>query len=133
MLEFSPKDRYVGLTLVSDTMPSTSYVHDLDKGTLTRLVDPMPPSLAKHPMVPGEPVEIPSFDGRKVPAFLHRPAGPGPFPALIDVHGGPTAQSKVGFVAFRQYLVSKGYAVLVPNVRGSTGYGKSYTRLDNLD
>ncbi|MBK8937992.1 MAG: S9 family peptidase [Polyangiaceae bacterium] len=133
VLEFSATDRFVGLTEVSDTSPATSYVADLEKRTLRRLVDPMPASLAQRDMVAGEPVEIPSFDGRKVPAFLYRPAGQGPFPALIDVHGGPTAQSKVGFVAFRQYLVSKGYAVLVPNVRGSTGYGKTYTRLDNLD
>jgi len=84
-------------------------------------------------MVTGEAVEIPSFDGKKVPAFLYRPSTPGPAPAIIDVHGGPTAQSKRNFSAFRQYAVSKGYAVLVPNVRGSTGYGKSYTRMDNLD
>src|SRR4029453_14399209 len=86
-----------------------------------------------RPMVPGEAVEIPSFDGRRVPAFLYRPATLGPVPAIIDVHGGPTAQSLRAFSPFRQYAVSKGYAVLVPNVRGSTGYGKTYTRLDNLD
>lgn len=133
VLGFSERDRYVGLTLVSDTLPATTYVHDLEKGTLVRLVDPMPASLAGRAMVAGESVEIPSFDGRKVPAFLYRPEGPGPFPALIDVHGGPTAQSKIAFAPWRQYLVSKGYVVLVPNVRGSTGYGKTYTRLDNLD
>jgi dipeptidyl aminopeptidase/acylaminoacyl peptidase len=133
VLGFSERDRFVGLTLVSDTLPATTYVHDLQKGTLVRLVDPMPASLAGRAMVAGESVEIPSFDGRKVPAFLYRPAGTGPFPALIDVHGGPTAQSKIAFAAWRQYLVSKGYVVLVPNVRGSTGYGKTYTRLDNLD
>jgi dipeptidyl aminopeptidase/acylaminoacyl peptidase len=133
VLGFSERDRYVGLTLVSDTLPATTYVHDLQKGTLVRLVDPMPAILAGRAMVAGESVEIPSFDGRKVPAFLYRPEGPGPFPALIDVHGGPTAQSKIAFAAWRQYLVSKGYVVLVPNVRGSTGYGKTYTRLDNLD
>jgi dipeptidyl aminopeptidase/acylaminoacyl peptidase len=84
-------------------------------------------------MVSGEAVRIPSFDQREVPAFLYRPTGDGPHPAVIDVHGGPTAQSRRRFDPFRQYLVSKGYAVLVPNVRGSTGYGKTYTKLDNLD
>jgi dipeptidyl aminopeptidase/acylaminoacyl peptidase len=68
-----------------------------------------------------------------VPAFLYKPAGAGPFPTVIDVHGGPTAQSRREFSGFRQYLVTRGFAVLVPNVRGSTGYGKSYTRLDNHD
>jgi dipeptidyl aminopeptidase/acylaminoacyl peptidase len=52
---------------------------------------------------------------------------------VIDVHGGPTAQAKREFSAIYQYLVSKGYVVLVPNVRGSTGYGRTYTMLDNLD
>lgn len=132
-LVFSKNDRYLGVTLVSDTMPATSYVLDLKRRAATRLVDPMPDALRAHPGVPGEAVEIPSFDGRRVPAFLYRPKGPGPFPAIIDVHGGPTAQSKRAYAPFRQYAVSKGYAVLVPNVRGSTGYGKSYTRLDNLD
>jgi len=69
--------------------------------------------------------------GKKVPAFLYRPAAGGPSPAIIDVHGGPTAQSKRAFSAFRQYAVSKGYTVLVPNVRGSDGYGKTYLSLDN--
>jgi dipeptidyl aminopeptidase/acylaminoacyl peptidase len=84
-------------------------------------------------MTVAEIVHIPSFDGRKVPAFLYKPAGDGPFPAVIDVHGGPTAQSRREFSPIRQYLLSKGYAVLVPNVRGSTGYGKTYMRLDNKD
>jgi dipeptidyl aminopeptidase/acylaminoacyl peptidase len=132
-LVFSKTDRYVGLSLVSDTAPSTSYVVDIKTGALTRLVDPLPDSLRDRAMVAGEAVMIPSFDGKRVPAFLLKPAGNGPFPAIIDVHGGPTSQSRRGFSAFRQYAVTKGYAVLVPNVRGSTGYGKTYTRLDNLD
>lgn len=132
-LAFSSKDRYLGVTLVSDTSPSNSYVIDMKTGKATPLADPLPASLREHPMVAGEAVEIPSFDGKKVPAFLYRPAGTGKAPAIIDVHGGPTAQSRRTFSPFRQYAVSKGYAVLVPNVRGSTGYGKTYTRLDNLD
>lgn len=132
-VSFSNKDRYFGVTLASDTSPSNSYVIDMKTGKATPLTDPMPDSLRNQPMVAGEAVEIPSFDGKKVPAFLYRPAGAGPSPAIIDVHGGPTAQSKRVFSPFRQYAVSKGYTVLVPNVRGSTGYGKTYTRLDNLD
>lgn len=131
---FSKRDRYLGVSLVSDTSPASSYVVDLKTNAVTPLVDPLPESLRGRAMVAGEAVQIPSFDGKKVPAFLYRPVGArGPVPAIIDVHGGPTAQSRRTFSAFRQYAVSKGYAVLVPNVRGSTGYGKTYTRLDNLD
>ncbi|HSO40652.1 MAG TPA: S9 family peptidase [Labilithrix sp.] len=131
---FSNTDRYLGVSLVSDTAPSNTYVIDLKTNAATALADPLPESLRGRAMVAGEAVEIPSFDGKKVPAFLYRPAGvTGPVPAIIDVHGGPTAQSRRTFSPFRQYAASKGYAVLVPNVRGSTGYGKTYTRLDNLD
>ena len=131
---FSGSDRYLGVTLQSDTSPANSYVVDLKTNTLTPVTDTLPESLRNRAMVAGEAVEIPSFDGKKVPAFLYRPAGAtGPVPAIIDVHGGPTAQSRRTFGAFRQYAVSKGYAVLVPNVRGSTGYGKAYMRADNLD
>jgi dipeptidyl aminopeptidase/acylaminoacyl peptidase len=97
------------------------------------LDQPLPATLADHAMVPGKLVRIPSFDGKAVPAYLYLPPGPGPFPAIIDVHGGPNWQSQRVFSRIRQYLVSKGYAVLVPNVRGSTGYGKTWAALDNLD
>ncbi len=132
-LSSSRTDRYLGVRLQGDAGPTAPYVVDLQAGTARRMLDPLPETLRDHKMAVGELVHIPSFDGRKVPAFLYKPAGAGPFPAVIDVHGGPTAQSRREFSAIRQYLVSKGYVVLVPNVRGSTGYGKSYTRLDNKD
>jgi dipeptidyl aminopeptidase/acylaminoacyl peptidase len=53
-------------------------------------------------------------------------------PVIIDVHGGPEGQSRPGFSAINQYLLSRGYAILAPNVRGSTGYGKTYTHLDDV-
>jgi len=131
-LAFSASDRYLAAHLSTDVAPRTVVIVDLKAGTARAVVDPLPPALRGR-MAAGEVVRIPSFDKRLVPAFLYRPAGQGPFPAVIDVHGGPTAQSRREFSPMRQYLVSKGYVVLVPNVRGSTGYGKSYTRLDNLD
>ena len=132
-LGFSHSERYMGVVLRGDTSPATPYIVDLKEGRAFPVADPRPASLKDRPMVTGLSVHIPSFDGQKVPAFLYAPPGNGPFPAIIDVHGGPTAQSHRDFSRFRQYLVSKGYAVLVPNVRGSTGYGKTWTRLDNLD
>jgi len=129
----SPTDRYLVVRLQTDGAPAAPYVIDVQEKSARRVVDPLPPSLQSRKMAVGELVHIPSFDGRKVPAFLYKPAGAGPFPTVIDVHGGPTAQSRREFSGWRQYLISKGYAVLVPNVRGSTGYGKSYTRLDNHD
>lgn len=132
-LEFSKSDRYLGVALSGDEAPTSIHIIDLAARTATQVAEVLPASLRGRAMVAGESVRIPTFDAQKVPAFLYRPSGPGPFPAIIDVHGGPTAQSRRSFSPLRQYFVSKGYAVLVPNVRGSTGYGKSYTKLDNLD
>jgi len=105
----------------------------MQNGSARKLVEMLPPTLQDRKMAVAEIVHVPSFDGKKVPAFLYKPEGAGPFPAVIDVHGGPTSQSRREFGSMRQYLVSKGYVVLVPNVRGSTGYGKTYMRLDNKD
>ena len=131
-ISFSPGERYLGVFLTTDAAPRTPYALDLSTGEAKKLDEALPPALRARPMAAAESVRIPSFDGKEVPAFAYRPQGT-PVGAVILVHGGPTAQSRRTFGQFTQYLVSKGYAVLVPNVRGSTGYGKSWTRLDNRD
>jgi dipeptidyl aminopeptidase/acylaminoacyl peptidase len=77
-------------------------------------------------------VRYPTFDGREVPALFYEPEGAegGKAPVIVNVHGGPEGQSRPAFGPVTQYLLQRGYAVLLPNVRGSTGYGKAYTRLD---
>ncbi|WP_071458694.1 alpha/beta hydrolase family protein [Bacillus massilinigeriensis] len=74
-----------------------------------------------------------TFDGMEVPAFLYRPSSiiQEPLPAVIYLHGGPESQSRASYSSFVTYLVRKGYVVCAPNFRGSTGYGKSYTHLDD--
>jgi dipeptidyl aminopeptidase/acylaminoacyl peptidase len=79
-------------------------------------------------------IHYPTFDDRRIPAYLYRPVqAPGPCPVVILVHGGPEGQSRPGFNAVVAYFVSRGLAVLVPNVRGSTGYGKAYAALDDVE
>jgi dipeptidyl aminopeptidase/acylaminoacyl peptidase len=79
-------------------------------------------------------IEYPSFDGRKIPAFAYEPDKAGPHPVVMQIHGGPEGQSRPFFNPLIEYLVSElGIAVVLPNVRGSTGYGRSYTLLDNGD
>ena len=74
-----------------------------------------------------------SFDGLEIPAFLYLPPDKEPpLPVVVHVHGGPESQARPIFNASIQYLVHHGFAVLAPNVRGSTGYGKSYTHLDDV-
>jgi dipeptidyl aminopeptidase/acylaminoacyl peptidase len=129
---FSPGERYLAVFLITDAVPRTPYALDLSTGEAIKLDEPLPATLRKRPMAPAESVRIPSFDEKPVPAFAYKPSGT-PAGAVILVHGGPTDQAERVFIGLVQYFVSKRYAVLVPNVRGSTGYGKSWTRLDNKD
>jgi dipeptidyl aminopeptidase/acylaminoacyl peptidase len=85
----------------------------------TRLVEP-------------EHVTYPSFDGRHIPGLYYRPKSDKPPPCVVFVHGGPEGQYRPTFQPLVQHLVSVGFAVLAPNVRGSTGYGKWYTHLDDV-
>ena len=116
----------------SPTQPKDVWLYELEGGELRRLTEVE---------VPGELVEpalhrFESFDGEPVPVFLFTPEGAGAFPVVVMVHGGPEAQWvpewHVNYVPLAQYLVSRGYAVAVPNVRGSSGYGKRYEHLDDI-
>jgi dipeptidyl aminopeptidase/acylaminoacyl peptidase len=82
-------------------------------------------------------IEYPTFDNdgdskRQIPAWVYKPRGEGPFPVVVSIHGGPEGQSRPRFSSTYQMWVEKlGVAVVIPNVRGSSGYGKSYLALDN--
>lgn len=75
-----------------------------------------------------------SFDGRSISGWLHLPPDrfAGPRPVLIDIHGGPEAQARVGFMGrYNHFIEDLGIAIVQPNVRGSSGYGKTFLALDN--
>jgi dipeptidyl aminopeptidase/acylaminoacyl peptidase len=87
-------------------------------------------------MVEPELIRFVSFDGLSVPAFIYRPKGIKQgvrVPVVINIHGGPEAQYQPIYQPVMQYLVHNGYAVIAPNVRGSSGYGKSYMALDDIE
>lgn len=78
-------------------------------------------------------IHYPTFDGRSIPAYYYRQAqAEGPHSVIVYVHGGPESQSRNDFNPILQYFVRQGYAVLVPNVRGSSGYGRAYIHLDDV-
>ena len=80
-----------------------------------------------------EHVQYPTFDGRQIPALFYPASGArGGAPCVVIVHGGPEGQYRPTFQAVAQYLASAGFAVLAPNVRGSTGYGRAYLHLDDV-
>ncbi len=84
---------------------------------------------------PAEIVRISSFDGTKMSGFLYRPDAkkfPGKRPCIVNIHGGPEGQSQPEFIGRSNYLVSElGCAIFYPNVRGSSGFGKTFLTLDN--
>ena len=85
------------------------------------------------PGVAPETIAFETWDGREIPAFWFRTGNSDDAPVVIDVHGGPESQRRPGFHPVLQYLVAAGFHVLTTNVRGSTGYGKAYSHLDDVD
>jgi dipeptidyl aminopeptidase/acylaminoacyl peptidase len=129
----SKDGRFIGLTFLSASRPGDAWVHDLDTGGTTRLThspNPVPEDVFVEPTLH----RIRSFDGEQIPAFLFMPTAPErtPVPVIVYIHGGPESQFVPGFNPVIQYLVHAGYAVLAPNVRGSTGYGKRFHHLDDV-
>ncbi|TAK55087.1 MAG: S9 family peptidase, partial [Bacteroidetes bacterium] len=76
-----------------------------------------------------------SFDGKMISGFLYKPPAAkysGKVPVIVNIHGGPEGQARPGFQGRNNYFLNEmGVAIIYPNVRGSTGYGKSFTKMDN--
>jgi dipeptidyl aminopeptidase/acylaminoacyl peptidase len=121
--------------LASSRRPVEVYVLDLVDPALHTLTNSLPPALHTVSTIEPELVRFPAYDGRPIPAFLYRPAGDGPHPVVLSIHGGPEAQERptYNYAGFYQYLLANGVAVLAPNVRGSNGYGKTYQGLIHRD
>ncbi len=141
-IDFSPDGSRLALTINTASSPSDTFVLDLgrdalDYGKLERWTFSEVGGLDTTSFREPELVSFPTFDevdgeARQIPAWLYKPAGPGPFPVVISIHGGPEGQARPAFVSTYQLWLEKlGVAVLVPNVRGSAGYGKTYVKLDN--
>lgn len=139
---FSPDDSRLGMTLNTAQTPSDAFVLELGKdplayGELTRWTESEVGGLDTTAFRMPELVHYPTFDkvgdaAREIPAWVYKPRGAGPHPVIISIHGGPESQSRPAFNGTSQMWLDKlGAAVIFPNVRGSTGYGKTYTGLDN--
>jgi dipeptidyl aminopeptidase/acylaminoacyl peptidase len=76
-----------------------------------------------------QPIHYKTFDDRQIPAWWYPAAEPGP--VIVYPHGGPEGQTRPNFTALFQYFLARGYSILAPNVRGSSGYGTAFMNLDN--
>lgn len=132
-LDFDPAGRRLGFTLSSAQSPADTYTVDLRTRKVTRWTFSEVGGLDPTTFATPELVQFRSFDGREIPAWYYRPArASGKVPVIISIHGGPEAQSRVSFNPSVQFWIDElGAAVLLPNVRGSSGYGKSYLQLDD--
>jgi dipeptidyl aminopeptidase/acylaminoacyl peptidase len=130
---FSPDGSRVAFGFSTTTEPHQVWIHDFDSRETLKLTDLGSVEDGIEP----ELHQFESFDGESIPLFLFLPEGDGPFPVVVTVHGGPESQWQPwyssGFGALTQYLVARGYAVAAPNVRGSTGYGKRFEHLDDVE
>ena len=133
-LRFAQKTSLLAFTVMGPTTTGDAFSYDVRSARLRRWTKSEMGGLDPARFVEPELLHYESFDGRKIPAFYYRPKGEGPHPVVISIHGGPEAQARPYFSALIQYLVTESnIAVLVPNVRGSDGYGKSYLLLDNAE
>lgn len=124
------------LTVGSSTSPSNLYVYDIATKDLKQLTSTLSKKIDQNDLVQAEVVRYKSFDGLEIPAIYYKPkqaSANNKVPALVWVHGGPGGQSRVGYSNSIQHLVNQGYAVLAVNNRGSSGYGKTFYKMDNKD
>ena len=116
--------------------PSNLYVYNLETKEQTKLTDVLNDQIEAEHLVNAEVIRYPSFDGLEIPAIYYKPhqaSEENKVPALVWVHGGPGGQSRQNFSSFIQYMVNHGYAVLAVNNRGSSGYGKTFYKMDDLN
>ena len=132
---FGPDADRLALTVTGSTVNTNTYVVDVKSGEATRWTHAATAGIPEETFVEPELVHYPTFDGREIPAFFSTPddAPEGETPVVVDIHGGPESQRRPSFNAVKQYFLNNGYAVFEPNVRGSSGYGKAYAHLDDVE
>lgn len=132
-LQFSGDATQLAIGLSTPRTAGDIWSWGVKDAKLTRWTTSELGGLDANALVEPQLVRIKSFDGQSIPFFLYKPKGvTGRLPVIIDIHGGPESQSRPAFNAIHQHMVAElKAAVIVPNVRGSTGYGKAYVDLDN--
>src|SRR5581483_5084810 len=136
-LRFDRTGRRLAFSAESAQAPRDVYVYDLSHSALERWTRSEVGPVDVSTFVPAELVRYPTWDRmnggqRMISAYMYRPRSAGPHPVLIDIHGGPESQFRPTWNPFIQFVVNElGYAVIAPNVRGSSGYGKTFLKLDN--
>ncbi|MBZ0204071.1 MAG: S9 family peptidase [Ignavibacteria bacterium] len=133
-IKFSKDNSKLIIGINSYAGPSVLYEWEIASNAVNQITYPSLGSVDPATFVEPELIKYKSFDGLEIPAFLYLPktGNTKNLPCIISIHGGPEAQATYGFAAIFQYFLNAGYAIIEPNVRGSSGYGKKFASLDNV-
>jgi dipeptidyl aminopeptidase/acylaminoacyl peptidase len=127
--------RVLAVDVASAKSPNDVYSVDVSTDKVERWTESETGGLNAATFVDPQLVSWKSFDGKTITGFLYQPDGkkfPGKRPVIINIHGGPEGQSRPGYQGRNNYFLDEmGVAILYPNVRGSMGYGKTFSKLDN--
>jgi len=134
-LSWHENSRDLAFNMTSAQSPFDVYSLDVKTGKVERWTESETGGLNTSTFVEPQLVKLKSFDGTPISAFAYRPDPqkfPGKRPVILSIHGGPESQSRPGFQArINYYLNELGVGIVYPNVRGSSGYGKTFLTLDN--
>ncbi|WP_298311831.1 alpha/beta fold hydrolase [uncultured Aquimarina sp.] len=131
---FSRDESMAFLNVSGSSTPRNVYAYDAASKEYHQLTDVLNKDINAEHLVASEVVRFKSFDGLEIPAIYYKPkqaSADNKVPALVWVHGGPGGQSRQGFSSQIQYYVNHGYAILAVNNRGSSGYGKTFYKMDD--
>ena len=147
-LDFSKDGKKLAFSFASAKYNSDIWIYDLQTKQLTQATKSSRSDIPKESFVEPQLIKYKTFDGREIPAWYYKPSKylftvydettiPAKqsvtlSPVIVSVHGGPEGQERPVFSPLYQYYLSRGYAILATNVRGSTGYGKTFTHLDDV-
>ncbi|MFX0114989.1 MAG: prolyl oligopeptidase family serine peptidase [Candidatus Hodarchaeota archaeon] len=134
--KLSVDGKFMALTISSANTPTNIWILDLEENHAWKATQVSISGLNPASFIETTLHDFHSFDALRVPYFRYIPAGIKPsngWPAIFIIHGGPEAQMMPSFSPEIQYFLSVGFAVIAPNIRGSTGYGKTYLDLDNVE
>jgi dipeptidyl aminopeptidase/acylaminoacyl peptidase len=135
-VQYALNDQVLIAPLDTPTIPSALVAYDIKRKTVKYLVEPQYGDADPELFVTPERIRYESSDGLEIPAILYKPkniAKGKALATLIMPHGGPTGQYFFNFDLFGQVLANEGYVLLLPNVRGSTGYGRKFQDMNLMD
>ena len=135
-VNISATEKNMILFVASDKSPNNLWSYNFESQVLKQLTKTLSSEVNPDDLVQAKVQRFPSFDGLDIPAIFYKPltaSKDSKVPALVWVHGGPGGQSRAGYAQSVQYYVNHGYAILMVNNRGSSGYGKSFYKMDNRD